>query len=85
VASAVPERDLGVASAASRLMGQTGAAFGIVALTLVYGGNNTGAGFAYALLAGALLSALSVPAVLAMRKAPGLLDVAGEAQFARTA
>jgi hypothetical protein len=67
VASSVSEKDLGIASAASRLMGQTGASFGIVTLTLVYGGANTEASLALALLAGALLSALSLPAVLAMR------------------
>jgi EmrB/QacA subfamily drug resistance transporter len=67
VAGSVPECDLGVASAASRLMGQVGASFGIVTLTLVYGGTNTEAAFATALLAGAALSALSIPAAMAMR------------------
>ncbi len=67
VASSVPEKDLGIASAANRLMGQTGASFGIVTLTLVYGGVNTEGAFARALMAGAVLSALALPAVLAMR------------------
>jgi hypothetical protein len=79
VASSVPEADLGIASAASRLMGQTGAAFGIVALTLVYAGNNTQGSFGQALLAGAALSALSVPAAFAM----GRRSV-GSRQLART-
>jgi DHA2 family multidrug resistance protein-like MFS transporter len=79
VASSVPEADLGIASAASRLMSQTGAAFGIVALTLVYAGNNTQGSFGQALLAGAALSALSLPAAFAM----GRRSV-GSRQLART-
>ena len=59
VASSVPDRDLGIASAASRLMAQVGTAFGITALAIVYGGSNTGDAFATAFLAGAGLSGLS--------------------------
>lgn len=70
VASSVAEKDLGIASAANRLMGQTGASFGIVTLTLVYGGVNTEGALARALLAGAVLAALALPAVLAMRARP---------------
>ncbi len=65
----MPKKDLGIASAANRLMGQTGASFGIVTLTLVYGGVNSEGAFAQELIAGAALSALSLPAVLAMRAA----------------
>ncbi len=38
ISNAVPQNDLGIASAASRLTAQSGAAFGITLCTLVYGG-----------------------------------------------
>jgi EmrB/QacA subfamily drug resistance transporter len=62
ISNAVPEKDLGIASAANRLTGQTGAALGITLLTMVYGGVNTGSGFAGAFAVGALLAALSLAA-----------------------
>lgn len=68
ISNSVPERDLGVASAASRLTSQAGAAFGITLLTLVYGGNDTGEALALALLAGAILSALSLVTALGMEE-----------------
>jgi EmrB/QacA subfamily drug resistance transporter len=67
IASSVPEKDLGIASAANRLTGQTGAAFGITALTLVYGGLNAPDAFARAFAVGAALSLLSLAAALAMQ------------------
>ena len=70
VASAVPDRDLGIASAANRLTGQMGTAFGITALTLVYGGDDSGLGFARAFALGAGLSFLSVLAAAAMERRP---------------
>ena len=60
VAVAVPDHDLGIASAANRLTGQIGTAFGITALTLAYGGLDSGVGFARAFALGTLLSALSL-------------------------
>jgi MFS family permease len=67
VANAVPERDLGVASAGNRLTGTVGTAFGIAILTLVYGGENTGPAFAMAYLAGAGFAALSAAAAWLMQ------------------
>jgi MFS family permease len=67
ISAAVPEEDLGVASAANRLTGQAGAAFGITLLTLVYGGASTGGSFALAFGVGALLSALSLLGASFMR------------------
>jgi len=72
VASAVPEEDLGIASATSRLTSQVGAAFGITLLTLVYGGVNEPAAFAAAFATGALLSAFSLLAALPMSASTGL-------------
>jgi MFS family permease len=70
VANSVPERDLGIASAANRLTGQVGTAFGITALTIAYGGINTGAGLGAALGLGAVLALFSVFAVAFMQSAP---------------
>jgi len=70
VANSVPERDLGIASAANRLTGQVGTAFGITALTIAYGGINTGAGLGAALGLGAVLALLSVFAAAFMQSAP---------------
>ena len=67
VANAVPERDLGIASAGSRLTGTVGTAFGITALTLVYGGHNAGPAFQTAFLAGAGFAALSLVAAWFMQ------------------
>jgi MFS family permease len=76
VAGAVPDEDLGIASAANRLMGQMGTAFGITLLTIVYGGSGGGAAFRLAFLTGAGLSALSLLAAFAMHRigAAGELD-----------
>ncbi|MCG8590320.1 MAG: MFS transporter [Proteobacteria bacterium] len=68
IAGTVPESDLGIASAANRLTGQAGAAFGITILTLVYGGTNASSAFTIALLAGAALSLLSFFAAVAMER-----------------
>lgn len=68
VASAVPDTDLGIASAANRLMTQAGTALGITALAMVYGGQNTGSAFALAFGLGAVLSALSLAAASAMAR-----------------
>lgn len=70
VSHAVPEQDLGVASAASRLLGQVGAAFGITLLALVYGGENAPERFAAAFAAGVVLSAFSLLAALGMERRP---------------
>ncbi len=68
VSNAVPEHDLGIASAASRLMGQVGASFGITLLALVYGGQDTREAFALAFGAGAALSACSLIAASCMER-----------------
>lgn len=68
ISHSVAESDLGVASAANRLTGQIGAAFGITLLAIVYGGRNEPAAFGTAFAAGAALSALSVLASAWMRK-----------------
>jgi len=67
VANAVPESDLGVASAGNRLTSQVGTAFGITALTLVYGGVDTGPSFQTAYLAGAGFAAVSLIAAWFMQ------------------
>lgn len=64
--NAAGDEDLGVASAASRLMGSIGSAFGVTLLTLLYGGVDRPSSFALAfgmggaLAVGALLAALSM-------------------------
>jgi EmrB/QacA subfamily drug resistance transporter len=68
ISNAVPEKDLGISSAANRLTGQIGAAFGIILLTTVYGGINTGISFGRAYAAGVLLSALALVAAAFMVK-----------------
>jgi MFS family permease len=60
ISRSVDESDLGIAAAANRLLGQGGAAFGITALSLAYGGVNEGRAFALAFAAGAAFSGLSV-------------------------
>ena len=60
IARSVPLHDLGIAGAANRLMGQGGAAFGIMLLALAYGGRDTPDAFALAFAVGGALSAASV-------------------------
>jgi MFS family permease len=94
VSHAVPEQDLGVASAASRLLGQVGAAFGITLLAIVYGGVDAPQNYAGAFATGTALSALSMVAALWMARRPAapragaehLQDLArGDAKSARRA
>ena len=66
VACSVPDKDLGIAAAASRLTAQVGVGFGITTLTMVYGGINTGTGLARALLVGAALAVGALLASLSM-------------------
>lgn len=65
---AVPEADLGIAAATNRLTGQVGVAFGITALTMVYGGQNEPLAFARAFSFGAALAALSFVLALPMQR-----------------
>lgn len=67
VANSVPDRDLGIASAGSRLMGTLGTAFGITVLLLMYGGDDSGAVFQTAYLAAAGFAALSLAAAWFMQ------------------
>ena len=67
ISNAVPDKDLGIASAANGLFSTTGSAFGITLLTLVYGGVNTNIRFGSAYAVGALLSALALVAAAFMR------------------
>ena len=66
VAGAVPMEDVGIASAANRLLSQVGNAFGITILTLAYGSDHGGATKAFAV--GGVLSVLAVVTALAMEK-----------------
>ncbi len=59
IAHSVDESQLGIAAAANRLAGQGGAAFGIAALTLVYGGVAEPRAFASAFVLGAVLAGVS--------------------------
>lgn len=59
IAHSVDEAQLGVATAANRLAGQGGAAFGVAALTLAYGGVATPGAFGLAFVLGAVLAAIS--------------------------
>ncbi|MEE2778578.1 MAG: MFS transporter [Acidobacteriota bacterium] len=68
VASAVPQKDLGIASAASRLLWSVGTAFGITLFTVLHGGGDTLPAFARAFWAGVGISALAIPAAMAMRR-----------------
>ena len=65
---AVPDADLGIASATNRLTSQLGVAFGITTLMVVYAGQNEPEAFARAFLAAAGLSVLSLVAALWMQK-----------------
>lgn len=67
VANSVPEENLGIASATNRLITQIGTAFGITALTTLYGLNETSDGLIFAILIGALLSFFSTTTALFMR------------------
>lgn len=66
ISRSVDESDLGIAAASNRLMGQGGAAFGITLLTLAYGGDKTPTAFAFAFLAGTVLSGIAVVTALFM-------------------
>jgi MFS family permease len=69
VAGAVPMEDVGIASAANRLLSQVGNAFGITILTLAYGSDQMGHGGATkAFAVGGALSVLAVLTTLAMEK-----------------
>jgi MFS family permease len=65
VASSVPIEDVGIASAANRLLSQVGNAFGITILTLAYG---DGGGATVAFAAGGVLSVLAVATTAAMER-----------------
>lgn len=65
---AVPDRDLGIAAATNRLTSQVGVAFGITALTMVYGGENAPHAFATAFALGVVLAILSFLFALGMRE-----------------
>jgi MFS family permease len=67
VANSVPDSDLGIASAGSRLMATLGTAFGITALLLMYGGDDSAPVFQTAYLAAAGFAALSLAAAWAMQ------------------
>jgi len=72
ISNAVPDKDLGIASAANGLLSQTGSAFGITLLAMVYGGVNTSIRFGSAYAVAALLSALALAAAAFMRSADRL-------------
>ena len=66
ISRSVDDSDLGIAASANRLLGQGGAAFGIAALTLAYGGGGEPADYGNAFLAGGLLSGVSILTALFM-------------------
>jgi MFS family permease len=68
VAGAVPIEDVGIASAANRLLSQVGNAFGITFLSLAYGSDHGGATRAFTV--GGALSVLAVVTALAMEGRP---------------
>ena len=68
VAGAVPMEDVGIASAANRLLSQVGNAFGITILTIAYGSAHGGATTAFAV--GGVLSVLAVTTALGMEVKP---------------
>lgn len=80
IARAVDESDLGVATAANRLAGQGGAAFGIAALTIVYAGVAEPDVFARAFVLAALLCGVSTLTALAMGGASPLRGAFTEAK-----
>jgi EmrB/QacA subfamily drug resistance transporter len=67
LANSVPQDDLGIATASERMLFQVGAAFGITALTVAYGGTNTGPAFMWAYLLGAGFGAIAVVAATFVR------------------
>ncbi len=69
---AVPDGDLGIAAATNRLTSQVGVAFGITALTMVYGGVNEPAAFAGAFSLGVGLAIASFLLALGMRDPGGV-------------
>jgi EmrB/QacA subfamily drug resistance transporter len=70
LANSVAQRDLGVAAASERLMGQIGVAFGITTMAAVYAGDVDR--FPAAFVVGAVLAAISAVVCLAMsRGQPG--------------
>jgi EmrB/QacA subfamily drug resistance transporter len=79
VACSVPNRDLGIAAAASRLTSQVGVAFGITMLTTVYGGTNTGAALAHSFLVGALLAVGALMASAYMEPQHSFATAGGDA------
>jgi len=68
ISNAVPQEDLGIASAANRLTAQIGSATGITLLTLVYASEGGTSGLSHAFLAAAILSALAFAAAFAMQR-----------------
>lgn len=64
---AVPDGDLGIAAATNRLTSQVGVAFGITALTMVYGGTNAPHAFAAAFSLGVALAIASFISALWMQ------------------
>jgi EmrB/QacA subfamily drug resistance transporter len=70
LANSVPQEDLGIATASERMLFQVGAAFGITALTVTYGGTNTGPAFMRAYLLGVGLGAVAVVAATFVRSTP---------------
>lgn len=83
ISRSVEESDLGIAAAANRLLGQGGAAFGITALTLAYGGVNETRAFALAFATGAAFSAIAVLASLFMGAQRIVFDRDSRAGFSR--
>jgi len=77
---AVPDRDLGIAAATNRLTSQIGVAFGITALTMVYGAVNEPHAFAGAFLLGVGLSTASLLAALWMRDPDPTRGISGRSR-----
>ncbi len=71
MSTAVPEKDLGIASAANRLTAQTGSAFGITLLSLAYGGTGEARSLAVAFGVATALSALSFVSAFSMQRLAG--------------
>lgn len=88
ISRSVDVGELGVAAAANRLAGQGGAAFGIAALTIVYGGAAEPSAFGLAFVVGAVLAAASTLSALGIgravtpqppsRRTPGLREPGGD-------
>ncbi len=69
VSNAVKDEDLGIASATQSLAGRIGTPFGIILLTLVYGGTGEAADLSRAFWAGAVVSLVSLAAAFWMKTA----------------